>query len=100
MCLHPDGRTRSFALNHKEANIYFERDSITFCGSIPDLNIVAIARQYPKPEDKLNEFSNNFPYAFDETYGDILLIGSDKDGEECDINIIDTLKYFAVSDNL
>lgn len=93
MCLHPDGTTRSFTLNHNKAYTYFGNGSITFCGSIPDLNLVAIARRQPQEGDKLNEFSKKFPNSFDSTYGDILLVGSDQNGEECDVDILETLKY-------
>lgn len=92
MCLHANGQTKSFILNHKEVNLYFQGE-FTFCGSIPNLNAVAITRLTPKQDDIINTFSKAFPNDFDTTYGDILLIGSDENGEECDINVANILQY-------
>lgn len=93
MCLSADGKIKSFKLVHKSCHQYFGGDTISFCGSIPELDIVAICRKIRQKDDKLNEFSIEFPDCFEETYGEILLIGSDAHGQECDVDIMKTLNY-------
>ena len=87
ICLHANGSIHSFKLSHKKVYTYFAGDSITFCGAITQLNVVAICRKEHHTEDKLNTFSIQFTDFFDKIYGDILLIGSDSEGNECDIDI-------------
>ena len=87
MCLSSNGQTRSFYFDQSSIHTYFGGNSVSFCGSIPSLNVVAVAKQHPDETDVLNEFSVNFKTFFETTYGDILLVGSDEFGNECDVNI-------------
>jgi hypothetical protein len=38
-------------------------------------------------EEDCNTFCRRFPQFFEETAGDILLVGSDEKGEACDVNV-------------
>ena len=64
----------------------YYRDDITFVGQISP-NIVAIGKRYNSTEN-VNEFVQKYYNMFEaDTRGDILLVGTDDDGSELDLNI-------------
>ena len=87
LCLHPSGDIQELNIEHKLIHTYFDGDTITFCGAILDLNVVAMARQTKQENDIINVFSQQFPLIFEETFGKILLIGSDVNGRECNFDV-------------
>ena len=82
--LSPDGKTRSFYLNHKLAHMLFDGKPLKFCGSVE--NAIALTRLNPLEEDISNLFAIKFPQYFEPTLGDILLVG-DVDGLACDLDV-------------
>lgn len=87
LCLHSSGEIEELNIEQKIIHTYFDGDEITFCGAIFDLNVVAMARQTKQENDIINVFSQKFPSMFEETFGKILLIGTDVNGEECNFDI-------------
>tara|TARA_B100001741_G_scaffold312788_1_gene317016 strand:- start:1392 stop:1691 length:300 start_codon:yes stop_codon:yes gene_type:complete len=86
LCLCPDGKTRSFSIDHKNLNVIFDNQTLQFCGSLE--NAVAVARLHPREHDETNVFTLKYPQYFDVTKGDILLLGSDEKGFACDIDLV------------
>ena len=93
ICLSSNGNIRSFPIQQTLAYTHFEGNSISFCGAIPSLNIVALARKTRREQDQLNPFSMTFSNVFEKTYGDILLLGTDENGEECDVDVPKTVDF-------
>ena len=86
------GEIEKLQLDHKKLKEYFESD-ITFVGAIDDCQVVAVG--------KSNYLENKNILCIDEdmfdvpVFGDVLLIGSDKDGEALDVNykeVVETLQ--------
>lgn len=86
------GVIKSFKLNHKISHILFDCADIQFCGAIDEFNAIAICRKKPRDTDQVNFFSEKFPEFFDKCFGDILLVGSDNNGDACDLNIAELNK--------
>lgn len=93
ICLSPDGKTRSFKLDHKMAHALFDNQSLQFCGAVK--NAVAVTRLTPREDDATNVFAMKFPQYFDSTKGDILLLGSDANGGACDLDVESILDALA-----
>lgn len=85
--LSPRGHMETIRLEHKRISTHFNGDKISFCGAIPDLNVFAVSRKERCEDDIVNMYSEKFPSIFEKTYGDILLVGSDENGQECDFDI-------------
>lgn len=84
--------------------------SLTFVGAIDELNIVAVAARYdgddgqdrgdgaaaaPESDHEINVFCEMHPSVFDVgVRGDVLLVGSDENGEECDVSLLDVARFF------
>lgn len=92
VCLKPDGGIRSFDMNHKKVNLFFDNEEYEICGAIDEECIIALG--YSAKNKGENIFSIEYPNYFEKTYGDILLVGSDNDGEACDINLENIWKMF------
>jgi hypothetical protein len=86
-----DKKIDFFTYNHNKLKEYFN-DDFEFCGAIYDLNIVALTRK--TQTSKKNFISETLPMNFDPTYGDILLIGSDEQGQACNIDPTELQEYF------
>ena len=87
--LDPDGSFSSFSVDHKKIHALFDGHKFGFCGAIPDLNIFALgfdSLEFDSFEKNENVYSKMFSF-FDETYGPIFLVGSDEDGEACDVDV-------------
>jgi len=89
-----DGRTRSFQLNHTLTHVFFDYQSLQICGAVE--NGVAVARRHAREHDVVNVFSAKFPQYFEYTLGDILLLGSDQDGEACDLDVSKIIRILAL----
>ena len=87
MCLKADGIIRSFRMDQSNLNQYFDYHEYGFCGAIRDLNIVAVARTIHEDYAESNRFTEMFPDYFEPACGDILLLGSDEDGNACDVDV-------------
>lgn len=86
------GEIEKLQLDHKQLKEYFEND-ITFVGAINDCQVVAVGKaNYVENENKLCVDKNMFDVP---VFGDVLLIGSDKNGEAVDVNykkVVETLQ--------
>ncbi len=86
------GEMKKLQLDHKKLKEYFEHD-ITFVGAIDDCQVVAVGKSNClENENKLCIDENMFDVP---VFGDVLLIGSDKNGEALDVNyeeVVETLQ--------
>ena len=87
LLLKENGNTEALEICQKNAYKLLKSQEIGFCGALYELNAFALKKANINEKDKINLFSVNFPKYFEETYGDILIVGSDEQGEECDIDI-------------
>lgn len=90
--LRVDGHIDTVYIEASDLHTFFKNDAYTFCTNLPHMNAVGLARKAPQASDSLNYFSKNFPEVFEETHGDILLVGSDEHGNEYDLDL-DAFKF-------
>jgi len=86
VALSTNGTIRSFQIEHNLLATYLN-DDIQFCGAIVDCNVVAISAKNQSGDIPINIFSTEHPELFDLTHGEILLVGSDLNGMECDVDV-------------
>ena len=98
--LSANGTIRSFRMDHRKVRYFFGNEDIGFCGAIDELRVVAMARTERRENDALNMYSLKYPRLFEKSYGDILLLGSDKNGEACDVSVSEITKIILENDTL
>jgi len=93
VCLKTDGGIHSFEMDHTNVNLFFNNEKYGICGAINDQFIIGLGLIGRDKEE--NIFSVKYPNFFDNTHGDILLVGSDSSGEACDVNMETICKLFS-----
>lgn len=82
----PDGNITSLEYCHKELNTYFNNNEIELCGAIDSHMAIAVSQL--NSAEQVNVFSVKFTEYFNKHIrGVILLVGSDSNGEACDLEI-------------
>ena len=82
-CLSMNGNIRTFKINQEYVNLYFE-NKMGFCGKIDCLNAFVVGNVVDK-KDTPNPYCEKL--GFDLVYSDIIILGSDENGDACDIEI-------------
>lgn len=82
--LRQDGTCCSFLINHEKLRDFFGCD-VTFVGALDQYEVVAVGKRQPCLDDIENPFCKNKNFFEDEVKGNILLVGSDDNGLECDV---------------
>ena len=95
--LFPKGTIEFFNLNHKQIHTFFNNQKYQFCGAICDLNVVALCLENSYGTDPINVFSTKYTQYFDECAGNILVVGSDSDGEACDVDMKKLASYLSLT---
>ena len=86
--LEVDGSLRAFPMDHREVRGFFGGCDFTFCGGLDELRLFALTRTAPTGD--VNPFPPTHPDVFagaQTLHGPILLVGSDADGEACDLDV-------------
>lgn len=79
---------RTQYMDQSNLRAFYDDASISFCGAIDDCHCVCVKRANRRL-DSLNSFAVRFPKYFDaDTYGDVLVVGSDARGEACDVDVV------------
>ena len=91
LLLKENGDTETYKICQKNSFQVLKSNEVSFCGALYEFNAFALKKARVDKKENINIFSFKFPEYFEETYGDILLVGSDDQGQECDIDI-DSLK--------
>lgn len=85
--LKADGSIEPIAVNQSKAHLLFDND-IEICGAIDICDAVAVSRKSKREYDIINPFSVSHPHYFEcDCFGDVLLVGSDQNGDPCDVDI-------------
>ena len=92
--LKQSGETDIVEVDHKDLNKILQTERICFCGALYEHNAFALCKFEKKSTDYVNVFTKKFPQFFEKAYGDILIVGSDENGDECNIDIDVLLKIF------
>ena len=93
ICLKTDGGIRSFEIDHKKVNLFFDNNEYGICGAIDEHFVIGLGSTHDVKEE--NAFSKEYPQYFEKTHGDILLVGSNQHGEACDVNVYAICKLFS-----
>ena len=79
-----DTTMSALKLDHQLLKEYFQ-NSISLCGAIYEFDAIAVCSDLKIGKE--NKICKKFPSFFDDViYGEIILIGSDANGQACDLN--------------
>lgn len=67
---------------------------VTFVGGIDDLHVFAVGRRTPRADDALNPLCSNAAHFDAPVKGDVILIGSDANGNAQDVDLDGVAKWF------
>ena len=92
--LKDDGGIHCLQVDQKKLHEYFN-GAIAIVGAIEELNAIAVARETSECEN-INLFCKDHDSCFDNPVsGDVLLVGSDCNGQACDIDAQCVRSFFA-----
>jgi len=78
-------------IDHQLLKEYFQ-SSISFCGAICEFDAIAVCSN--SKIGKENKICKQFPSFFDDViYGEIILLGSDANGQACDLDVEKIIKF-------
>ena len=97
VCLNVDGSFKVMRLNHDDIS-YYMKGTISIVGAIDDAQAIAVARQYS--DECVNTTCARYCEYFDSNIkGPVLLVGSDEDGQACDLDTDHVLKALHLIDS-